>query len=33
MELFQAGHLPRMEDNPAGDNPDVQEEEDPYDIY
>jgi penicillin-binding protein 1A len=33
VELFQAGRLPRMEENPAGDSPDAPEEEDPYDIY
>ncbi len=33
MELFQAGRLPRMEDNPAGENPDAQEQEDPYEFY
>ena len=32
VELFQAGHLPRMETGTTGDNLYVQEEEDPYDI-
>jgi penicillin-binding protein 1A len=31
VELFQAGTLPQMEENPAGNNPDEIEEEDPYD--
>lgn len=32
MELFEAGNLPRMEPRQAGDNRDVTEEEDPYDL-
>jgi penicillin-binding protein 1A len=31
MELFQTGNLPEMEAEPAGDNPDSEEEESPYD--
>jgi penicillin-binding protein 1A len=31
-ELFQAGRLPRMENNSTGENPEAQEQEDPYDF-
>jgi penicillin-binding protein 1A len=33
MEVFQAGRLPEMEDNPQGVNRDATTEQDPYDIY
>ncbi len=32
VELFEAGNLPQMETGPAGEDSDVQEEEDPYEV-
>jgi penicillin-binding protein 1A len=33
MEIFEAGRLPRMEEDATGENSDATVEEDPYDIY